>query len=257
MTNGLDGRGFVIDGLTRTGSTTLTRLLNSCTEVQCLMEPFHPKRYGGHFYRMAIASDSVGPALNLIWHRWAGIKHVWETDGWPFLIKPELNNGVVLSANKVLYLQRRNLLRRCISSLISKQLRFWVGTKQEFVARLEQTQLCELRPDLVLSMVRKDKEAAERRLWLLNAHSIPFKTIVYENMYGETISLEDQRQLLNEILVFLGLAPVDSERFVRHGAAILDPRQYRWGSEDIYRRIPGIEIIEREVGSDETGWLFK
>src|ERR1700690_3290485 len=105
---------FVIDSLPRTGSTTLARLLNCHPDIRCLIEPFHPL-YHGHFHVMAMQAKSVEPVLNLIRHRWNGIKHVWEVrDDWPFRDHPELNEAVALNADRIICLERRNLLRRYV-----------------------------------------------------------------------------------------------------------------------------------------------
>src|SRR5271169_3144199 len=106
--NGIKRSGFVIDGPTRTGSTTLAALLNCHPEINCLIEPFHPRRYGGQFHGMAIERRKIQPVLDLIWCRWTCIKHVWEPNGWPFPENPELNDAVIGEAKGVLFLTRRN-----------------------------------------------------------------------------------------------------------------------------------------------------
>jgi LPS sulfotransferase NodH len=249
--------GFVIDSLPRTGSTTLANLLNCHSQIRCLIEPFHPRRYGGHFRQMALRAGSVDPALNLLWHRWQGIKHVWEASrGWPFPDNWEFNDAIVLRARCVLYLQRRNLLRRYISSLISRQLKFWIGTRQEFVARLESVQLCELDPVLVRQEIANDRAASESRLALLHRHGITMKHIFYEDFLGEDVTSPQQFAMINAIIEFLGYEPITEAVFATKCALLLDKSSYQWASPEIYRLIPGIHRLEREVGSDETGWIF-
>jgi len=257
MSNSSRRAGFVIDGLPRTGSTTLTQLLNCHPGICCLMEPFHPKRYGGQFNRMARDAGSVEPVLNLIWRRWNGLKHVWEPAGWPFQQNPELNAGIVLHAAKVVFLRRRNLLRRFVSGFISKQLRFWVGTREEFLARLESIQIAELDPLYVREQIGQDHAAVETRLRLLERHGVPFLSLYYEELYGEDADPDRQRQVLNRVLEFLGFDPLPEEIFANGCARLLDPAQYRWSSADVYRLVPGIEDVERQAGSDATGWLFR
>jgi hypothetical protein len=250
-------RGFVIDGLTRTGSTTLAALLNCHPDIRCLIEPFHPRRFDGQFHAMAMAGQSVGPVLELIWYRWVGIKHVWESTGWPFAENPKLNDEVVLGAKKVIFLRRRNLLRRSISSLISRQLRFWVGTREELYARLENVQLRNVTPDVVIAELKRDQEAIQRRLLLFLQHNVEAMHLFYEDLYAEDITIRQRVATINDILGFLGFAAIGEDVFQGEWAHWVDPNIYRWSSADLYRRIPGIQNIENAVGCDETGWLFR
>ncbi len=257
MSMGVIKKGFVIDSLPRTGSTTLANLLSCHPDIKCLVEPFHPRRYNGQYYRMAMQTKSVEPALNLIWHRWNGIKHVWVgPTGFPFPQNPELNNGIVLAASHVIFLERRNLLRRYVSSMISRQLDFWIGTRQEFQARLENIQLRELEPSTVLQEIKKDKAATEQRLELLRAHNLPCMHLIYEELFGEQVSYSMQFGMLNSILTFLGFREISEDEFNQKWMSLLDKNTYQWSSADVYRMIPGVEHLEREIGSDEFGWLF-
>src|SRR5450756_463014 len=102
---------FVLDGFPRCGSTTLMRILSSHPDIECCMEPFHPKRFGGEFNRLALQHQSVAAPLDLIRLRWNGLKHVWEPGtGWPFVENPGLNDDLVRNAGIVVSLRRRNLL---------------------------------------------------------------------------------------------------------------------------------------------------
>lgn len=252
-------KGFVIDSLPRTGSTTLARVLNCHPDIGCLIEPFHPLRYGGQFYRMALETNSVTPVLNLIWHRWNGIKHVWQPSykGAPFPLSPALNDGVVLEAGRVIFLKRRNLLRRYVSAVISQQLKFWIGTRQEYRARLENIQLPELDPAAVLLEIKMDQTDTERRLRLFQEHDIQVMHLVYEDIFGRTATTTTQLDLINGILFFLGFREISEIEFAQHCALLFDADIYQWASADVYAMIPGIQRLDQEVGSDETGWLFK
>lgn len=248
---------FIIDGLTRTGSTTLARLLNLHPEIDCLMEPFHPRRYGGQFNRMAIEAQSVEQATNLIWQRWSGFKHVWEANGWPFTQDPWLNERVVLCADRVIFLQRRNLLRRAISSIISAQLRFWVGTANQFRTRLEAVQLQELDPLIIREAVGRDQAAVRSRCQLLSDSGHAVLRVAYEELYSDEVTPYEQWQRINTILEFVGVSAVSQSTFREEWSPLLSRDVYRWASADVYRLMPGIQQIERQVGCDETGWLFR
>ena len=250
-------RGFVVDSLPRTGSTSLARLLNCHPDIKCLVEPFHPRRYDGQYYRMALLAKSVEPVLDLIWQRWNGIKHVWVgLSGFPFPENPELNDDIVLAASHVIFLERRNLLRRYVSNMICSQLDFWIGTRQEYEARLEHIQLRELSTATALEEIKRDKMALERRLKLFQQHCVQVLHLRYEDMFGCGVTATKQWKIVNDVLTFLGFRNISENEFEDQWVPLLDRDIYQWASPEIYRMIPGIEQLDREVGSDETGWLF-
>lgn len=258
MNNSIRDKRFVIDGMTRTGSTTLARLLSCHSDISCLMEPFHPRRYQGQFHQMALRAGSVTSALALIWHRWVAFKHVWEVDtGWPFTGHPELNDGIVLAGGSVIFLRRRNLLRRYVSAAVSRRLTFWVGTRDEFVARLEETQLPELAPDRVRNALEQDIQANERRACLLETNGIRWMPVFYEDIYSRHLTNDQRLSMIDSILQFLGFEQIGQEKFQRQCLPLLDPDTYRWASAETYLKIPGITDIERELGCERTGWLFR
>jgi hypothetical protein len=81
--------------------------------------------------------------------------------------------------------------------------------------------------------------------------------IVYEELYGEAATPVQQLAALNEMVRFLGCSPITSDAFNTKWAHFLDPDIYRWASTESYQSIPGIEEVEKAVGSNETGWIFR
>jgi hypothetical protein len=250
-------RRFVIASLPRSGSTTLARALNCHPGIRCLIEPFHPRRYQGTFRRMAMEGD-VTDALERIWTRWNGIKHVWESSGWPFLGRPELNDRLLSESGlKVVFLVRRNWLRRLVSNLICRQTQFWIGTREEFCSRLEYVRLRPLDPTAVLTQIRADQEAVNRCLASLSNARVKVLQLQYEDVFRDGSGREERLALLNTVLGFLGFPRVADSDFGEAWERHFDPVLNRWASPEIYRRIPGIARLDEEAGSEETGWLFK
>jgi hypothetical protein len=207
---------------------------------------------------MAMQAKSVEPVLNLIRHRWNGIKHVWEVrDDWPFRDHPELNEAVALNADRIICLERRNLLRRYVSTAISRQLGYWIGTRQELLARLESVQLAELEPSTVLHYIKKDKAAVARRLEFFRKRNLRVLHLVYEDVFDAGITLSEQMLIINDLLRFLDFRQITEQEFRARWAPLLDRDTYKWSSPEIYHMIPGIDLVEREIGSDETGWLLQ
>lgn len=231
-------------------------MLQGHPQIQCLIEPFHPHRYEGRFHRLA-TEDSIDAALQTIWTRWNGIKHVWESDGWPFPERPELNNQVARSARKVIVLLRRNYLRRIVSNLLSRRTQFWIGTRAEFLARLEAVDLPPLNVDLVFRQIRRDQRAIIDCQQHLVACDKPTIVLYYEDLFREQAETSEQHRLVNTILEFLEFAPVTAEAFERDWRTQFDPEVHRWATKDIYRRIPGIMHVEERIGCEETGYLFR
>lgn len=200
---------------------------------------------------------SVDPALKLIWCRWEGIKHVWLSNGFPFSALPALNDGIVLAANRVIFLERRNLLQRYVSSLISRQIEFWIGTRQEFLGRLGNIQLRELDPELATCEIKKDREAILRRRSFLEENQIPVMYLVFEDLFGMTVSKDSQFETMNRILAFLGFRNFAREEFDKLCSPFFEHNKYQWASPETYQLIPGIRNFERAVGSYDFGWLFE
>jgi len=248
---------FVVDGFPRTGTTSLVRLLNCHPDIKCLVEPFHPRRYGGQFHRLATQKGSVQSALALIRYRWNGLKHVWLPDtGFPFHQNPSLNDELILSGGRIIWVQRRNFLKRYISNVIAKSVDFWIGTRQQFITRLRDASIPELDPRFLRQALQQEREAIERRVRLLQQKRIPYISLVYEDFYGTQVSPKQQLRIFNDLLSFLGFSTMTADVFTARCTEYLDETRYRWCSEDVYRQIPGIARVEQEVGSEQNGWLF-
>jgi len=222
------------------------------------MEPFHPSRYWGGYHDLARNGLALDCALNLIWQNWEGIKHVWEPNGFPFLGRPELNDRLISSAERsVILIRRRNLLRRFVSNHIARCTGYWMGTKAEFQSRLKSVQVPSLDSMLVKRQLRIDQGAIVRQLGILQQVGVRFMSVDYEELFGSAILPARRTDLINAVFEFLGYSAISSEVYLSDWHQLLDPSLNRWSSPDVYRQIPNIQEIEEEVGSDETGWLFR
>jgi len=258
MTEAQTHRRFVISSLPRCGSTTLARLLNCHPDVQCLIEPFHPKRYHGTFHELALAQGDVESALERIWSRWNGIKHVWEANGWPFVAQPGWNERVMSGPGvRVVFLNRRNLLRRLVSNLICRQTQYWIGSREEFCARLEQVRLKPLNPDFVLKQMQDDRDAVARAMDSLASRNVPTLSLCYEDVFREDATAAERLSLVNRVLTFLQFPAVSEQAFEESWQHHFNPDSNRWASPEVYQRIPGIERVEQQAGCEATGWLFR
>ena len=257
-TKELNGPGIILDSLPRTGSTTIATLLGSHPDVRCVMEPFHPLRFGGSFHGMARDSASLASTMGLLWSKWNLVKHVWESeDRWPFRDRPFLNEEILFHARKVILLRRRNLLQRYVSGVISKHIHYWIGPRDTFETRLRYVTISALDHDLVRRQLIEDSEAIEKRIAFLESHSIPHLEIVYEDLFEVNVGWAKRIEQFNGLFAVLGYAPLDTKFFLEHCSKWLDPAVYKWASPETYRHVSGIEELDRAVGADGTGWLFK
>ena len=254
----MSGMHFVIDAMPRTGSTTLASLLSCHSDIKCLVEPFHPTRYGGRFHRAVTDVKTLRAILDKLWSRWPGLKHVWQPPrGWPFEDDGRLNREIILYSPAVIALERVNLLQRHVSHLISQRLNFWIGSRAEFLQRIETHGLPELDVGRVFRALERDRLAQQERLRMLQSHpKVLFLT--YEALFGKNVRMEERVMHINKVLTFLGYPPLpeDTVRSPEWQVAV-DADLRKWNGPEIYQRMPGIEKIEQEVGSEENGWLFR
>jgi len=247
----------MIVSLPRTGSTALAQLLSCDARVRCIVEPFHPFRYGGRYHACA-TNQSLEEALNLIWSEWNSFKHVWDMKGFPFFKRPQLNSDVLYTAAcKVVLLTRRNILRRLVSQHLSRKTQTWIGPREAFIARLRTTNVAPLDPSDVRREIQDELTALAEQRRLLSNHHVEFMELEYENLFSDSVAAHEQHSLLNEVLTFVGLGSVQDNTIVARWAEILDPSRHQWAAPDVYRRIPGIDHLDETVGDDATGWLFR
>jgi hypothetical protein len=248
---------FIIISLPRSGSTTLARTLNVHEHIRCLVEPFHPHRYDGRFHASAI-HRSVRATLAAIWTQWNGIKHVWDTRGFPFFGRSELNDEVILHAQcKIVLIVRRNILRRIVSHHLSNQTRTWIGPRETFVRRLQMTHIAPLDPEAIRAQIRHEQAALATQLRFLSDHRLEFTSIEYEDLFSGGGGTDGQFALLNDLLSFLGFDGIRRDTFDEQWSPHLDPARHQWATPDVYRRIPEVDRLEDAVGNDVTGWLFR
>ena len=254
----MSGVRFLIDGLPRTGSTSLAGLLTCHKDISCIVEPFHPSRYSGQYRRQIRDIASLRETLNLIWLRWTGIKHIWEAEHiWPFEKLPELNDEIVLYAPAVVSIERRNLLQRYVSTMLSRSIRFWIGKRAEFLKRMEVVGFPELCVDHARKSIEIDKAAIASRRRLLSSH-LAVMFVSYEGLFGPRVSDFDRIDKVNEIVRFLGYDALRAgDTLTPEWKSFSDPEHAKWATQEVYERIPGILELENKVGADSTGWLFR
>jgi hypothetical protein len=124
---------FVIFSLSRSSSTALHRSLNLHPDIACACEPdLGPPEQSAH---------ELVSRLTVLRGVYSGIKHLWDPSGFPFISDHRSKvsamerhrerwlqlNKIILTQpqQRVIFLQRRNVLRRIVSDLIGQQTDEW------------------------------------------------------------------------------------------------------------------------------------
>jgi len=251
---------FVVFSIARSGGTTLMHLLNCHPDIRCINEPFNPGNVDGRYYERVKDLGSLDEALEEIWRDYNGIKHAWDPTGWPFSWKPYFNEHLLLKPDqKVLLLNRRNILKRIVSSRISEQAQIWTLGDKSDKARLLEFQFEPINTAYVNLKwhLEYEREIIAQQKQLLVERRADFTELWYEDLYETSRTVEEKLDRLNEMLAFLGRERITDQGTLSRVAWLFDPANTKLNSIDTYRRIPGIDVVERQFGSDETGWLFK
>ena len=220
-----------------------------------MIEPFNRDSQERNFSGLVRDEKSLAAALEEIWKTHDGFKHVWDPSGWPFEMNLNLNERVLARANQqVLFLYRRNILRRLISSQISEQLGVWTET-DEFRDRVQRFAFKPIDGERLQLCLDAERTAMTRQRQSLAAHGVDYLELVYEDLFVNATT-QQQVDKLNDILNFLGRDKLTDERALSRVAALFNPRNSKLNSDETYQLVPQIEEIESRFGSDETGWLF-
>lgn len=128
---------FLLFAIARSGSTTLLRLLNCHPEIRCIDEPFNPHKFNGQYFERVKDVASLDETLEDIWRSHNGIKHAWDPTGASFSWRPYFNEHLLLRPDqKILFLNRRNILRQLVSMRIAQQTEVWNMTQTSDRSRL-------------------------------------------------------------------------------------------------------------------------
>jgi LPS sulfotransferase NodH len=248
---------YLIFSLKRSGSTTLMRLLNALPGMRCMREPFNANNYGSRYHDRVADAESLSDVLREIWTTHDGIKHVWESDGWPFR-RPELNARLVLEpGQRVVFLRRRNVLQRIVSLQISEQANVWSAIPHLDRERLSAFEFAPLNADVVRRHVESESALLDGLRDRMIESGVPFMEAWYEDLYDAQLAPATRRSRADAIVRFLGREPAGDPAALAKIDRLLDPLVTRLNSEESYARIPRIAEIEAACGANETGWLFR
>lgn len=246
---------FLIFALARSGSTTLRRLLECHDGVACIHEPFNPGRRSPP--EVVADGAQLRRELRQLRRRYEGIKHVWDPEGWPFPPGSALNQELVTQPqHRVLFLNRRNTLRRLVSLQMSRQAQAW-GSADEDRRTLREFPFRPLDTAALERFLACEPPAIARQRQAIVASGNALLDVWYEDLFERETPLETKEALLGGIFEFLGLDPALRPRQRDQVRLLFHPDDGPLNSAATYRRIPGIDDVEARFGSDATGHLFR
>ncbi len=264
---------FMIFALPRTGSSTLVNLLNLHPEINCRPEPFH-QDYGLSFQESYLNGVRAEPSLKLDPERsiegqhWIaqyplpvfdrliaevskthqGIKHL------DYSISFDQNLHLLINVyDKVIFLSRRNKLKRMISLQISLQAGYFQGNRKKlFETTYQPLSVEKLKRHLIWVETRRQKYQAitqklKQKIFFLD----------YEDFLDPRLTLTHKIDKLNEVYNFLGFGTISKTNPNPNIRNLLDPKRNQFNDEETYRLIPNINEIAEKLGSEEIGYLFE
>lgn len=242
---------LVLFGHTRSGSTSLSRMLAAHPRLRILEEPFNEgfaDSHPGERDYLSLIRDvpSLDEQLAHIFATHNGIKvldyQVEESLYAHMLARPDLT---------ILFLRRRNALQACVSAFMAGQTGLWHRWDADrpltdYYGALQPLPIDQIA--LYLRIGKHDMDLFESVV--TNRPAGTWLKLVYEDLY---LGPPEQRAAqVMRIWDFLGLDPLPPEVTQRY----LDPAEAKLNSAETYRRVPNAQEINARLGSDETGWLF-
>jgi hypothetical protein len=230
----------------RTGSTTLAESLGMFRRVEKLLEPFNET--DGYTAGREPVADREGLFRILDEISGNGINVVKHLN---IQLTRELNCQLLeYGFRHILYLWRRNALKRVVSNEISFQAKEWRRDREKIL----NTDYQPLDIEKLRGNINWYKAEVKFYRDYLESRTLPYKEIVMEDFYQK--SMEEKEQFIVSLarLYF----PLKGLSYNRKGLIeILSPEVSRLNSRDTYRMVPNIEEVERELGSEENGYLFQ
>lgn len=249
---------FLIYAPPRTGSSSLAQALNGYLGIQCAMEPFNSD-WRGNVRERVSDLPSLKREIRRLWRRYNGFKHIWHQNGFPFKGQPEFNDYLLTgAADRVVLLNRRNVLRRIVSDQIAHQAGvFHLWKDEDRVKRLAH-RFQPLDINAIKEQLTSERDAivtVERRL---GDAGIPYKRLWYEDLFRADTD-DPKHEALGDVIAFITGRPFQPALLSPHSLTTINPAnaQTNVNSAAAYEAVPNIHEIENELGCAQTGFLFR
>ncbi len=236
----------------RSGSTSLLRALDCHPGIKGLGEPFHKADGKERYIQFVHDADSFCSTVDQIFKDYNCIKHMIHD-------VPVAYHERVFKRNdlRIVFLYRKNTLRKVMSQFISRQTTVWAGGEQSKLKILNHTfepvPVRKVKKRMASQLARENDYRS-----MLDNLGVEYFDLPYEDLYGSCKDFQSRTRVVEEILDFCGYdkEPLLQEPTISEVKAWLEPKM-KLNSEDSYRLIPNIDEIEEQCGSDKTGYLFR
>ena len=260
---------YIIFALARTGSTSLMNLMNLNESIKLFSEPFNKhnvfftinKKFEelnkNPINNLSDLKSELDILVNV--YGYNGLKHVWQPSGFPFQENVSLNQEMLGLFDYVIFLNRKNILKRVVSGFISDQTKVWEvnewkkGTDKKFVENYE---FLPLKINVIEWFIQKEKKYRDKfRNELINK-GIKYYEIFYEDLFENYVLMEDKIKKCYDLFSFLDKPKEFNETEMVNVKKYLG-EDLRLNSINTYLKIPNIYEIEEKFGSEENGFLLK
>jgi len=248
----------LIFSLPRCGSTTLMRALNHHKDIECAAEPFNSDapRFGA--LGPVVDTASMDARLHVVWAKCNAAKHVWHPGGWPFAKGSDLNRCLLARPDqKVILLNRRNILQRLVSNQMSMQTRLWSLKHADDRRQVLGFNFQAIKKNAIKGQLKRERELIDENRRALVRGKAQFLEMSYEDIYAPVLTQTQRREALCRILTFMEKDTSPDAMDIAAIDRLLDPAVSKMNSRETYLLVPNIHDIERHLGSDRTGRLFK
>jgi hypothetical protein len=235
----------------RSGSTSLYRILQTHPLLNFALEPFwdgFAKHNPGAKNYVDLIDDipSLEEALDELFAKYNGIKIL------SYQLPEEVYTHLLLSPKvRIIFLQRKNLLRAEVSGCIAKQTKVWQifnldeETKQVY-RNLKPVPLKEFADGLEYAKELRDYYEGV----IARRPKGTYLQVFYEDFYSGDLAAN--RAAAKRVFEFLGLDLPDVDELDYH----IDPRTSKINTPETYALLPNANEINERFGNDDTGWLF-
>jgi hypothetical protein len=180
-----------------------------------------------------------------------GFKHLWVA------LSPDLNVELVSRAESTIFLYRKNYLQAAVSAWIGKAAGTMVD-KEKF-DRVMQDPAFTTEPlpvEWARDTIEAWKKETEVYREVCNEMSPQALELTYEELFGPEVSMSARMARVASLEAALDLPPLaDPERLVTRERALQPAR--KMNDAATWQRVPNIQQVEAQLGSDDTGYLFR
>lgn len=194
------------------------------------------------------------------------VNHVWHPSGFPFIESDSsyaftktvsLNEYLLSKFDFVVFLKRRNILKRLVSSMMSMQSGVWDSYTTEIFKKPEEFVYAPLDTAVIEWHLKNERVYEDYFRNFLKANNIKRFEIFQEDIFTNSLSVEEKFEKFFEMSDFLELPRnynYDQMMVLTDYLSSIKHKQY---SVESYNKVPNIREIDEKYGSDDTGWIFK